>query len=161
MKKAFTLIELLVVVLIIGILSAVALPQYQKAVQKARYTQLMTLGDGLYKAVQVYMLANGTGPETLEELDISVPGELSDDKKSITVGGYWCFLGNGGAGGAVKSINCRGGLKAFYRAIYIYPGHKQQLGRYCEATSTKGDELCKLFGTFAWNNGEDNLYYLK
>lgn len=72
-KKAFTLIELLVVVLIIGILSAVALPQYQKAVEKAKAAQALTLLRSVVDATKAYHLANGTYPSKFEELDIQVP----------------------------------------------------------------------------------------
>jgi len=57
--KAFTLIELLVVVLIIGILSAVALPQYQKAVMKSRMAQWDVMFDAGLKTIDLYLLANG------------------------------------------------------------------------------------------------------
>ena len=58
-KRAFTLMELLVVVLIIGILAAVAVPQYQKAVKKAYLAEWATYLNGYTKAIDVWLLANG------------------------------------------------------------------------------------------------------
>lgn len=78
MKKGFTLIELLVVVLIIGILSAVALPQYTKAVEKARMSNAISVLSSIYKAQQVYYLANNQYAQKLDDLDVGVTGEDVD-----------------------------------------------------------------------------------
>jgi len=69
--KAFTLIELLVVVLIIGILAAVAVPQYQKAVWKSRTAQLYAAVKAIATAQEIYFMANGTYATRFDELDIA------------------------------------------------------------------------------------------
>ena len=73
-KKGFTLLELLVVVLIIGILAGIALPQYQRAKEKAEAAELLTNVKALHEAQHRYFLVNGTFAENFDDLDISFGG---------------------------------------------------------------------------------------
>lgn len=73
MKKGFTLIELLVVVLIIGILAAVAWPNYQVAVERARITKALPLLRSIRDAQMRYQMATGKETASLDALDISIP----------------------------------------------------------------------------------------
>ncbi len=68
----FTLVELLVVVLIIGILAAVALPQYNKAVLKTQIAEYETNLTAIARAAEACKLQKGETC-TLDELDIEVP----------------------------------------------------------------------------------------
>ncbi len=70
-KSGFTLIELLVVVLIIGILAAVALPQYQKAVLKSRFAALMPIAKSIANGNEMYYLTHGQYAQNPAELDVA------------------------------------------------------------------------------------------
>ncbi len=78
-NSGFTLIELLVVVLIVGILSAVALPQYTTAVEKSRSAEALTLMDAISNAAQRHRLQKDEWPSSFAYLDVEVPKVADND----------------------------------------------------------------------------------
>lgn len=77
-QQGFTLIELLVVVLIIGVLSAIALPQYQKAVLRSRFNALMPVVNSLAEANDLYYDEHGQYAHEMDDLDIKVQEDMPD-----------------------------------------------------------------------------------
>jgi len=84
----FTLIELLVVVLIIGILAAIALPQYQTAVAKSRAAEALINVRALSDTVQRYVLETGSYPDNFSQLDAGFGQNCSG--QDCVHGGY-CY----------------------------------------------------------------------
>ncbi|WP_424245542.1 prepilin-type N-terminal cleavage/methylation domain-containing protein [Elusimicrobium posterum] len=104
----FTLIELLVVVLIIGILAAIALPQYTKAVEKSRVAEAELFNRNAISGMEIAAMTNDLqaidwGKSVADTLDITLPGTWVDGDTQLKTK-YFQYYIEWGNSDSVESV---------------------------------------------------------
>ncbi len=141
MKKGFTLIELLVVVLIIGILAAIAVPQYQRAVWKANLHKGIFLVESLYEAQESYFLTHGSYATDIDALDVSIPKNDSCVKtQNNDFSRYKCDFGVIGIYDNFSNLQYQDNKGQYIAYLHVLKDH--DVGSF---TFEKGKRYC-----FAW-----------
>ena len=171
---AFTLIELLIVVLIIGILAAIAVPQYNKAVEKSRAVEALTLINSLQKAVDVAILAGNLDPNkdveffaTAQEaeqhgsqlvtLDIDLPWDDNQKTKHFQ---YGITAINGGEARTIAATRLEKENGVPIYEIYAYnngTGWVRGCLYHYAHTSGRGKTLCESLQGMGLTAEENNL----
>ena len=157
-KLGFTLIEMLVVVLIIGILAAIALPQYQMAVTKAKVASILPLIRRWKDAMAEYKLQHGyycdenDGCPDADTLGVSWPSdwECRGGQKTDCGNDYWteCYA-NEETTGYVYCYHSIDDNNSFHIVMYQpdEPNYEEVRGMMtCESYGTEGEKVCKALG---------------
>ena len=164
-RHGFTLIELLVVVLIIGILAAVALPQYRLAVNKARMSEAYTGLRAIATAAESYFLATGERPLDFTVLDIDFAGAtysasegVENSRVTLPNGASYALDVDGYIGASPPKL--RGKVELMY--WYKEASYRCRAWAGLDDLSHEGHQLCKAMGGYSpqQRGGKYTIYQL-
>ncbi|MDD7502499.1 MAG: prepilin-type N-terminal cleavage/methylation domain-containing protein [Elusimicrobia bacterium] len=144
----FTLIELLVVVLIIGILAAIAVPQYELAVEKARAAEALSVLKSIKQAGNLCVLQQGLPADIggcyFDEIDLDLPGFECEPDDVTYCGsknfGYRCDEG----GCMYPYVETAEDSPYAYFIGFMSEAEGKKL--MCYGDNAKGQRLCKALG---------------
>ncbi len=156
-KKGFTLIELLVVVLIIGILAAIALPQYQMAVEKSRIGEAITNLNYLHKQINFRYMECGWECTSYEQIPdfVEFTGGTWNDTGYQTKNWYY-ETGDVAMIMAYRCLdaecdaNTEGSIPYSLSMYTILQGETEDGKRECSAFNDVGYKICKSMQPAGW-----------
>ncbi len=164
-KAGFTLIELLAVVLIIGILAAAAVPQYQKAVLKSQAVLAFQMAEKVRQSQEMFYLANGYYSHGPANLDLTFPDCImsTDEHEGQIKCKDWFLTVDYGWRGAVDVMFCPGwgqkncnnlsgtnhyqSLQMAFRFYYKHTAYDGYAGKK-EVRCYSNKFLCEFFNSY-------------
>ena len=130
--------ELLTAVTIIGILTALAIPEYQKAVERSRAAEAETILETLAKAEERYLMSNGFYTNELKDLDVVVPTSTKHFTMSLTsTEGDLPFTAK--MDRTIDGVTTSGNTKY---ALHISMDNDANISRSCKGT----EYMCRVIG---------------
>lgn len=160
-RSGFTLLELLVTVLILGILSSIALPNYNKSVEKARATEAMNMIKSANDAVYAYAAERNKCPASFEKILVSIPGAKTS--QTLITGKFFEYRLNAATSSPIPGTSC-GGVVAKRISGDIYciwnPYHASSGGKRtlaCTSSGVRGQNICKSMGIYTTSKPSSSI----